>query len=207
MQDEFHGKKWIYWVQLLVAGALGLLSLDLGISFWSGKMLDANHQARPDAGPPLVVMSCVLLAIAALAAFNLIGRIKPMIRCYREGIECNLIGATSLDGIPFVPGGIRIAWTILSLQGFRAQRVRISWREFQGALVRGIPMAYVLSLNGEFTNLKTGEARHGVAFKQVALEDHPEQIAERLNRLFTDPARRERLDSWEGKGRLKAPTD
>ncbi len=196
MQDRFRGKTWIYWAQLVACGYLGLFSVIFGALFWTGAMTDAKGEVRPQAGPPMVIIGCCLLAVMILAAFNIVARIPPIIRCYREGIECNLVGATSLDGIPFMPGLVRVGWTILSLQGFRSQQMRILWPQFGGALVGGIPMAYVLSLNGAITNLRTGSVTHGIAFNQVALKDHPERVADALNRFAADPASRERLSSW-----------
>jgi hypothetical protein len=196
MQDRFRGKTWIYWAQFVVCGGLGLFSVIFGALFWTGTMTDANGAVRPQAGPPMVIVGCCLLAVAVLAAFNIVGHIPPIIRCHREGIECNLVGATSLDGVPLVPGLVRMSWTILSLQGFRSQRLRILWPEFGGAQVGGIPMAYVLTLNGLFTNLKTGRVAHRVAFEQVTLEDHPERVADTLNQLAANLAWREQLSSW-----------
>ena len=93
---------------------------------------DANGNVRPQAGQILVVGGCCFLAVAALAIFNILARMTPVIRCYREGIECKLIGVSSLDAVPLVPGLVRLAWTILSFQGFRSQRVRIPWSQFAG---------------------------------------------------------------------------
>ena len=182
--------------QLFVLGALGLFSVILGALFWTGTIADANGQDRPQAGPPSVIIGCCLLAVSVLAAFNIVARIAPVIRCYREGIECNLIGTTSLDGVPLVPGLVRVAWTVLSLQGFRSQRVRVLWSKFGGARVGGIPMAYILSLNGPITNQKNGRVTQCIVFKQVALKDHLEQVADTLNVLAAEPARREQLPSW-----------
>ena len=130
MRDRFRGRTWIYWAQLTICGTLGLFSLVIGTLFWTKMMADANGNARPQAGPPMVVIGCCLLAVAALAIFNILARIAPTIRCYRDGIECILVGALPLDGVPLVPGVVRVAWSILSLQGFRSQRVRILWSQF-----------------------------------------------------------------------------
>lgn len=196
IRDRFRGKTWIYWAQMIGCGGLGLFSVIFGALFWTGTMTDANGEVRPQAGPPMVIIGCCLLAVAVLAVFNIVGRIPPIVRCFREGIECNLVGATSLDGVPLVPGLVRVAWTILSLQGFRSQRLRVVWTEFGGAQVGGIPMAYVLSLNGAFTNLRTGQTTNEIVFKQAALKDHPERVADTLNQLAADPDRREQLSSW-----------
>jgi hypothetical protein len=196
MQDRFAAKTWIYWVQLVLFGGMGLFAVTLGTLFWTGAMTDASGEHRPQAGPPMLIVGCGMLAVAALAAFNIVGRIPPLIRCYREGIECNLVGASSLDGVPLVPGLVRVAWAVLSLQGFRSQRVRIPWSQFEGAAVSGFPMAYVLTVSGVATNLKTGSVTHGVTFAQVALTDHPQRVADILNYLAAEPAWRAQLAGW-----------
>ena len=87
-------------------GSFALFSLVLGVMFWTGAMTDANGETRPDGGPPMVITGICLLVAGILALFNIIGRFTPLIRCYREGIEFNLVGATSLDGVPMVRGFI-----------------------------------------------------------------------------------------------------
>jgi hypothetical protein len=196
MQDRFRGKTWIYWAQLTGCGSLGISGVILGVLFWTGTMADAHDKPRPEAGPPLVIVGSCLLAVAALAISTIIGRIPPLIRCYREGIECNLAGVTSLDNVPLVPGLLRVAWSILSFQGFRSLRVRLPWPQFVGANVHGIPMAYVLTLSGAVINLKTGRVTGWVVFQQYALEDDPQQIAAILNRLAANPAHRLELPHW-----------
>ena len=196
MHDRFRGKTWIYWAQLIICSGMGSFSILFGSLFWTGAMKDANGEVRPDAGPPMVIIGCVLVAVGVLALFNILGRIAPIVRCYRDGIECNLVGATSLEGIPLIPGMFRVAWAILSLQGFRSQRVRILWSQFAGAHVGGFPMAYVLTLSGTVTNVKTGRVTHAVAFKQVALTDHPQRVADVLNRFALSVGERGSLPQW-----------
>jgi hypothetical protein len=196
MQDRFPGKTWIYWSQFIICGDLGLGSVILGGLFWTVTMKDALDKPAPEAGPPMVITGSCLLIVAALAAFNIISRHTSMIRCYRDGIECNLIGVSSLDRVPLVPGLLRLAWTILSVQGFRTQRWRIPWSQFAGADVSGIPMAYELTLKGAVTLVTTGRVTHSIAFPQFALKDDPQQVADVLNHLATDPQRRDELPAW-----------
>src|SRR3954471_18453591 len=103
-EDRFRAKTWPFWAQLLGCGALGVFAVAFGTLFWTGAMTDANGEPRPQAGPPMLLVGCFLLAVATLAVFNLAGRVAPIIRCYRDGIECNLVGASSLDGVPLIPG-------------------------------------------------------------------------------------------------------
>ena len=145
----------------------------------------------------MVIVGSCLLAVAALAFFNIVCRAAPLIRCYREGIECNLISASRLDSVRLLPGEIRLAWLILSLQGFRSHRVRIAWSEFAGASVSGHPMAYVLTLNGAGRNLKTGRTVERVSFKQAALNDMPQRVAESLSFFAIYPFQRAELPTWQ----------
>lgn len=196
MQDRFRGKTWIFWAQLIVSGYLGIMAVIVGTYVWSGNVRNYKGETLSELAIPSILFGVCMLVVAALAAFNIVGRFRPIIRCYREGIECNLVGATSLDGVPFLPGLYRVAWAILSLQGFRSQRVRIIWEDFVGAKVAGIPMMYLLILNGTVTNAKTGLVSNSIAFKQVAIKVHPQQVADVLNGFAGNTAQREQLPHW-----------
>jgi hypothetical protein len=196
MENHFRAKTWIFWAQCAVFGGLGLFSVSFGILFWTGAMTDALGKTRPDAGPPMLVTGSGMLAVAVLAVFKILGRVAPVIRCYREGVMCNLVGATSLDGIPLLPGLIRVAWAIISIQGFRSQRVCVAWPEFSEAKVGGIPMAHVLKLSGKFMNLKNEQITRSITFSQASLLDHPRLIASTLNEMAANPTQRDSLPSW-----------
>ena len=150
-------------------------------AFLDGALTDAHDEPRPQAGPPMVTIGSFMILVALMALCNIISSATPSIRCFREGIECNLVGRTSLDATPGIPKFVRLAWRFLSLQGFRSQRLRIPWSSFQGAVVSGIPMAYVLSIGGVGTNLRSGREQNGVHFGQSSLTMHPQQIADTLN--------------------------
>jgi len=96
----------------------------------------------------MIVIGIFLLMCAAMAAINIITLITPIICCYRQGIECRLVGNSSLDSVPLVPRWVRIAWKLVSLQGFQSRTFRILWQEFRDAKVVGTPMAYVLRVEG-----------------------------------------------------------
>lgn len=203
MQDRFYGKTWIFWVQLIVFGGFAAFSMAMFAVFCAGALPPASGEISP--GPPLLIFGIVFSVIAALAAFNIVARFTPIIRCYREGIECKLIGATSLDSVPLVPGLIRVAWTILSCQGFSSQRLRIAWEDFVCARVGGMRMAYVLTLVGLAINTRTMHARDSLAFHQVALSDDPQWVAQTLNRLAVNPGQREHLPSWQAAAPTAGP--
>jgi hypothetical protein len=92
---------------------------------------------------------------------------------------------------------LQLAWSMVSLQGFQSQRVRIPWGQFRSAEVTGVPMAYVLVLEGVGMNLKTGQRLEAIGFKQVALVDDPQRVADVLNRLAANVAQRNSLPQWD----------
>lgn len=196
MRDRFRGKTWIYWAQFTILGALGSFSVVLGTAFWTEALRDAVGRPRPQAGPPMLIIGSVLLIVATLAAFNIYGRIAPMIRCFRNGFECNLTGASSLEGGLPQHGLIWLAWRILSLEGFRSQRMRVLWSEFSGAEVTGTPMAYVLRLSGAFRNVKTGRVSNWVEFMQFSLVDRPQEVADTLNQFACELKCQTELPEW-----------
>jgi len=196
MQDRFFGKTWMIWAVLIVSGTLGLFSVVFGLLFWTETMTDANGVVRPRAGPPMMITGSCLLAVAAMALANVVALMMPVIRCYREGVECKLVGANSLDGFSGIPNSVRIAWKVLSLEGFQSRRLRIQWPDFRGARVFGGRMAHTLRIDGNATDLKTGRARNGVSFPQSALKTPPQQIADALQALAANPALQDRLPSW-----------
>lgn len=75
-----------------------------------------------------------------LAWFNVHACRKPLLRICEEGIEVNIIGASSLDGVLLIPSLIRVAWLVLSLQGFKKQIGWIPWELFHNVEVAGLPM-------------------------------------------------------------------
>ncbi len=74
IQDRFRGKTWIFWAQLLASGGIGIFGVTFGPLFWTGVLTDAKGEVRPQAGPPLTIIGLCLLAVALLAAFNIVSR-------------------------------------------------------------------------------------------------------------------------------------
>jgi hypothetical protein len=197
MRDRFRAKIWIYVAQFIIFAPLAFLALIMGIGFWTGSMRDANGELRPETGPPATIMGTLILLYSSFIAFNIYARAKPLIRCYREGIECLIVGQTDLDGVPFMPGALRLFFAIVTLQGFRSVRYRILWEQFQSAQVGGIPMAQVLHLNGVVTNLTTGQVRPQISLPQVALAQDLHRIANALNLFASNPTARAQLLPWK----------
>jgi hypothetical protein len=197
MQDRFRGKTWIYWAQFIIFGSIGVFALVFGITMWTGNFRDANGETKTDGGLPCTAMGIVALVVAALAGFNIVANGRALIRCYRQGIQCHLVGKTSLDDVPFVPNSMRLAWAIVTLQGFRSNLWRAPWGEFQSAEVGGLPMAQVLRIHGTFTNLSTGESSGQISFPQVGLSKDLQEVANVLMRFAKNEASRATLADWK----------
>jgi hypothetical protein len=196
LPDRFTAKTWIFWAQLIILGWLGGTCVVIGLLSLAGKMKDVQGQVRRDAGIPATLVGGGMLGAAALAGATILGHRRPVIRCFREGLECNLVGASALDDVPLLPGLLRVTFSIVSLQGFRSHQVRIPWVNFTGAFVQGLPMAYVLTVTGEAINVQSGQIVHKIDIQQVTLNASPQHVAEILNTYSGDPKLCKQLPVW-----------
>jgi hypothetical protein len=198
---QFEAKIWIYLVQALVFGGLAAFSLGFGPLFLFGIMKKADGTPATEAGVALCVMSVPLLLIFALAVFNVRARRRPPLRLYREGLEIVLIGNSSLAGIPLIPGLIRVAWHIISTEGFRQKVACIPWECFQQASVSGPPMARQLVIVSSPLLLDEKDIPAGsflveqVVLQEVAFKTPLDQIAHAIN-LTASSGPLTHLPSW-----------
>ena len=79
VMNEFYGKNWVLTVQLLVFGGMAAFGLALGPLFLLGVMKDAYDEPSPDAGVALTLTGLVLAPIAAVMAYGLRARRRPII--------------------------------------------------------------------------------------------------------------------------------
>ncbi len=200
---QFAGKIWIFVVQALVCGGLAVFSLLLGPLFLFEIMKDARGQPATDAGVALTVMSIPFLLVFALAVFNLVARRRPVVRLCRQGLAINMIGSSTLDGTPLIPGAIRVAWLVVSLQGFRQQMVMAPWESLRGARVSGPAMAQTLTIAGSMYRASHEPTERPTAignlieFPEVAFTAPVEQIAHAINGYCQDATSRGNLPSWK----------
>lgn len=196
LPDRFRGKTRIYWAQLLVLGSLGSFSLLLGLLFWTGTMKDANGKPRPQAGPPMTIIGSGMVVVASMAAANIFARRRPLIRCFQEGIEFAVVGASSLDNVRSIPRLLRLAWKIFSLQGFRTLVLRIPWEDVEGVRLTGFKMAYMVTVDGVATEIKSGAHRENVSIGQSTLKTHPRDVVVTLQKFVASPVHCEKLPHW-----------
>ncbi len=188
---EFRGKTWIFVVQALVFGGFAVFGLVFGPLFWLGIRERADGRPATDAGIFLTSWGVLCFPIFALAVFNIVARWKPILRICREGVEMTIIGSTSLDGVPFVPGPIRVAWAILTTQGFRKRIVRVAWGELRQVEVSGLPMARKLTVITSSSHSET------VMFREHVFESPLNAIALAVSSFAEDDEARDGLTSWD----------
>lgn len=204
---QFRGKTWIFLAQAVVFGSLALFALLMGPLFLSGALKRVDGKPAQDAGIALIAMGVVLSLPAALAIFNIVARRQPVVSLYREGIAVNLIGVSSLDHLPPVPGFsqalslLRLAWLILSLQGFKQQLVYAPWGSFGAAQVSGLTMQRTLTIIAPFFRPGAeGEPpthiTKAVSFAEAAFAASLDQIARTLTTYALDARARQKLPSW-----------
>lgn len=187
LPTEFSGKTWIFYAQALILGCLGTFSLICGPLFLFGVVKPANGKPGTDAGIALSIIAIPLLLIAALAVFNILARRRPIIRILPTGIEVNQIGCSSLDAVPLLPGLLRVAWLIVSRQGFRQQLLFAPWESFSHAMVVGPVMSRTLIILGKFCPttasgpVDSGKVHGQIAIHEVAFTSDVTQIAAAIN--------------------------
>ncbi len=149
------------------------------------------------------IMAVPMFLVALLGWFNVYARLKPLLRICEEGLEINIIGASSLDGVPLIPNLIRVAWSIVSLQGFKKQIGWIPWEMFRDVQVSGSPMMRSLviigtvaypTFRGDDLNAKIGDSI-SVAFRDADFQDSLDAIASTIRAFYDNPKARNALPS------------
>ena len=207
MQENFANtlaaKKWIFVVQAVVFSAFGLFGVIMGPLFYYGTLRDANGRPATDAGIPLTVIGMVLLLVFFKALFDLAARRGPILRICREGIELKLIGRSYLDKVPLVPGMIRVAWSIISLQGFASKMLRVQWDCIQRVHVSGLPMSKTLTIAGTMFSARASDftasppIARSIGFPEVSFVVPVDNVASAVRYFAADSTRRCDLESWE----------
>jgi hypothetical protein len=201
-QTSFTGKTWIHIAVAIVFGSLAIFGLTFGPLFLFEIMKNARGQPAADAGVALTIMSIPLSLVFALAVFNILARRRPILRVCREGLAINMIGSSSLDGIPFIPGIIRVAWLIISLQGFKQYVVWVPWESLQNAVVFGPRMSLTMVIIGAVfqpTHAETATRipiANELTFHEAAFRARLDEIASSINTHHQYPKSRENLPSW-----------
>lgn len=180
---------------------LGLTCAVLGPLFLFGIMKRADGKPGTEAGIAISVIAVPMILVALLGWFNVYARFKPLLRICNEGLEINIIGASSLDGVPLIPNLFRVAWLVLSLQGFKKQIGWIPWEMFRRVEVVGLPMMRSLVIDATIVypnfhgDQLTARIGNGVTFRDAELQETLDVIAATIQAVYEEPKARNSLPS------------
>jgi hypothetical protein len=197
----FYAKSWHLYVAALAVTMIAIFCAILGPLFLFEVFKKADGKPAPEAGIAMSIIAIPMSLIALLGWFNVIARFKPLLRLCQEGIELNVVGATKLDGIPLIPGLVRVAWAVLSLQGFKSQLGWIPWEDFQDVEVTGLPMMRLMTIQAKIAyrskrgNGKSAKEGTSITFRQVEFKEPLENISARIRACHEDPRVRNQLPS------------
>jgi len=201
-QTVFYAKTWYHIAGALIFTFVGSVSVILGPLFLFDILKRADGKPGTEGGIAMTILGSFMMLIALLGWFNVYARRTPLLRICREGMLINVIGASSLDNVPLVPGILRVAWSILSLQGFKKQVGMIPWESFTGAKVTGLPMARTLVIVAsiDYPDRK-GQSLHSLqdsiwVFREAEFRDSLDKIAAAIHDFHHDLESREALSSW-----------
>lgn len=192
---------WMHYVGATVFTLLGVISATIGPLLLFEILKRADGRDGTQGGGALTIISVCFVLMALLGWFNVIARRRPLLRICYEGLEINVIGASSLDGTPLIPTWMRAAWAIFSLQGFRKQIGWIPWGTLRNVEVTGLPMIRVLeieatiacpSVEGEELTAAIGE---NIAFRDADFRDPLNNICQAIYSFHHDPPARKNLPS------------
>jgi len=200
-KSVFYAKSWYFYAAAIGCTLLGLFCAILGPLFLFDIVKRADGKPGTEAGVAMSIMAVAMCLFALLGWFNVYARKKPLLRICEEGLEINVIGASSLDGVLLIPNLIRIAWLIVSLQGFREQIGWIPWEMFRSIEVSGLPMMRTLVVNATIAypsfrgDAMTAKISNSVAFRDAEFQDPLETIALTIQAFYDDPKARNALPS------------
>jgi len=200
-KSVFYAKSWYLYVAAIVFTMLALFCAILGPLFLFDIMKRADGKPGTEAGVAMSIMAVPMSLIALLGWFNVYARLKPLLRICQEGIEINVIGASSLDGVPLIPNLIRVAWLIVSLRGFKKQIGWIPWETFRDAQVSGLPLMRSLVIDATIAyptfrgDAMTAQIGNSIAFRDAEFQDPLEAIASTIHAIYDDPNVRNALPS------------
>lgn len=206
---QFRGKTWISVAVAVVIGGLSAFCLVMGPPFLAGAVKAADGKPATGAGIALCIIGTLLAPVAALAVFRVVALRRPLVRLCREGIVVTLVGVSAFDELPYIPGLrrafalARLAWLIVSGQGFKRQFVYAPWECFQVAEVSGPMMARRLTIMATFFLPADRGAppeyySDQIVFEEVAFAARLERVAQSLSGYAGDAQVRQLLPSWTG---------
>jgi hypothetical protein len=122
---NFKAKTWILTTQVLVTGFLSGVSLISGPLFYFEVARNTRGELVPEGGLAMMIAGAISLQFFFLFMFSRLALRHPVLCIRREGLEIYWHRGSSLDNVAGIPGIFRIAWLIISGQGFRMQTLHV----------------------------------------------------------------------------------
>jgi hypothetical protein len=204
----YPGKTWIYTAQAVLFGGLGGFAIVLGPLLLNGAIRPAHGDPGTSAGIALTVMSLPLLLVFAGAVSRHRAHRKPVLRCYRQGIEFDRIGDSSKRTL-LVPPLFFVLWSHVTGRAFQRQILRLAWSEMHEVTVIGMPMARELFIRGEWRlgqnqtdkmfDAGLNEARHSLpalAIPEVTFVRRLSDIATEIETVANNVRLQQELPPW-----------
>ena len=200
-KPAFYAKSWYLYVWAIVFTMLALFCAIFAPLFLFDIMKRADGKPGTDAGVAMSIMAVPMFLIALLGWFNVYARRKPLLRICEEGMEINVIGASSLDGTPLIPNLVCVAWLILSLQGFKKQIGWIPWETLRNIEVVGLPMKRSLLIEATIAypafrgDAMTARIGDSIAFRDAEFQEPLEVLVSTIQEFYNDADARGALPS------------
>jgi hypothetical protein len=148
MQTEFFGKTWIYQVGAFLSALLVGLCILMAILFVAGVVQPKGVVPPNVAASRLLLISIPIAFVTLLCWSNLRARRRPLLRICREGLEVNIVGRGNLERVHTLPTSFKLAWLVMSMQGFRSQIGWVPWESYRASVVSGMPTWRTLTIHG-----------------------------------------------------------
>ena len=139
-KTNFYPKRWYVVLFAMVFTMFAIFCAIFGPMILLDMIKKADGSSGREGGIALSIFAVPFSLFALFGWFRVYMSSKPLLRICNEGLEINVIGASSLDGIPFIPSWIRVALLSVSLQGFKKQIGWIPWDSLRNVELSGLPM-------------------------------------------------------------------
>lgn len=197
----FYSKRWYIFVLAMVSTFFAIMGAIFGPVFLFDMIKRADGKSGREAGISLSIFAVLFSLFALVGWFRVYASSKPLLRIFKDGLEINVIGASSLDGVMFIPGWIRIALLIVSLQGFKKQIGWIPWESLRNVQLEGLPMLRSLvidativypSFKGDTQSATVGEK---IVYCDAEFKDPLESVFRTIQMYHQNPDARTVLPS------------
>jgi hypothetical protein len=202
--DRFYASTSMHWLMLFLFGVLGGAGLTAAAMAWSGALRGYDFEMGKWLGAGLGLLGAVFLWAAAMSLVPILGGLAPIVRCYREGVEVNVVRVRGKGW--WASGGVlltlKLMWAVVSLRGFSRERVRLPWGGLLKIRVIGDPLDAVLLMEGVPEKVQPLSAHlemeRSVVFRlrEGTFRRDIKSVAGAICTYANDASARERLESW-----------